>query len=58
MNSPARSRIFPDRTAAPASPRRLEAGRPPRPGIEPIRVQRRISATGVTVVAGQKLILG
>lgn len=35
-----------------------KAGPPPRPSIEPIRVQRRISTTGVTVVAGQKLILG
>ncbi len=35
-----------------------KAGPPPRPSIEPVRVQRRVSATGVTVVAGQRLVLG
>ncbi len=35
-----------------------KAGPPPRPSVEPIRVQRRISATGVTVVAGQRLVPG
>ena len=34
------------------------AGPPPRPSTEPIRVQRRASATGVIVVAGQKVSLG
>ncbi|MGH8837490.1 MAG: integrase core domain-containing protein, partial [Actinomycetes bacterium] len=34
------------------------AGPPPRPSIEPIRVQRRASATGVIMVAGQKIALG
>jgi len=34
------------------------AGPPPRPVIEPIRVQRRASATGVIMVAGQKIALG
>ena len=34
------------------------AGPPPRPSTEPIRVQRRASATGVIVVAGQKVALG
>ena len=34
------------------------AGPPPRPVTEPIRVQRRASATGVIVVAGQKVALG
>ena len=34
------------------------AGPPPRPPSEPIRVQRRISATGVILVAGQKIALG
>ncbi len=34
------------------------AGPPPRPSTEPIRVQRRISATGVILVAGQKIALG
>jgi hypothetical protein len=34
------------------------AGPPPRPSIEPIRVQRRASATGVIMVAGQKAALG
>jgi hypothetical protein len=34
------------------------AGPPPRPSTEPIRVQRRASATGVVVVVGQKVALG
>jgi hypothetical protein len=34
------------------------AGPPPRPSTEPVRVQRRISATGVIMVAGQKIALG
>jgi len=34
------------------------AGPPPRPSAEPIRVQRRISATGVIMVAGQNIALG
>ncbi len=34
------------------------AGPPPRPGQEPIHVQRRASATGVIVVAGQRVALG
>ena len=34
------------------------AGPPPRPSAEPIRVQRRASATGVIMVAGQKIALG
>jgi hypothetical protein len=34
------------------------AGSPPRPPIEPIRVQRRASATGVIMVCGQKVALG
>ena len=34
------------------------AGPPPRPSAEPIRVQRRASATGVIMVAGQKAALG
>jgi hypothetical protein len=34
------------------------AGPPPRPATEPIRVQRRASATGVIVVCGQKIALG
>jgi hypothetical protein len=34
------------------------AGPPPRPPCEPIRVQRRASATGVIVVCGQKIALG
>jgi hypothetical protein len=34
------------------------AGPPPRPSTEPIRVQRRASATGVILVAGQKIALG
>jgi hypothetical protein len=34
------------------------AGPPPRPVTEPIRVQRRASATGVILVAGQKVALG
>ena len=33
-------------------------GPPPRPSTEPIRVQRRASATGVIMVAGQKIALG
>jgi hypothetical protein len=34
------------------------AGPPPRPPTEPIRVQRRASATGLIVVCGQKIALG
>ncbi|HEX6235769.1 MAG TPA: IS481 family transposase [Acidimicrobiales bacterium] len=34
------------------------AGPPPRPALEPIRVQRRASNTGVIMVAGQKVALG
>ena len=34
------------------------AGPPPRPSAEPIRVQRRVSATGVIMVAGQTAALG
>jgi hypothetical protein len=34
------------------------AGPPPRPSAEPVTVQRRPSATGVILVAGQKLSLG
>jgi transposase InsO family protein len=34
------------------------AGPPPRPSVEPIRIQRRASDTGVIVVAGQKVSLG
>jgi Integrase core domain len=34
------------------------AGPPPRPSAEPARVQRRASATGVIMVAGQKAALG
>ena len=35
-----------------------KAGPPPRPSLEPIRVQRRASNTGVIMVAGQKVALG
>jgi len=34
------------------------AGPPPRPSVQPVTVQRRPSATGVILVAGQKLALG
>jgi hypothetical protein len=34
------------------------AGLPPRPPTEPARVQRRVSATGVIMVCGQKIALG
>lgn len=34
------------------------AGPPPRPSAEPVRVQRRVSATGVIMVAGQTAALG
>jgi transposase InsO family protein len=34
------------------------AGPPPRPSLEPIRVQRRASNSGVIMVAGQKVALG
>jgi hypothetical protein len=34
------------------------AGPPPRPSVEPMRVQRRASNTGVIMVAGQKVALG
>jgi transposase InsO family protein len=34
------------------------AGPPPHPSAEPVRVQRRASATGLIMVAGQKIALG
>jgi hypothetical protein len=34
------------------------AGPPPRPSIEPIRVQRRASNSGIIMVAGQEVALG
>ncbi len=34
------------------------AGPPPRPSTEPVRVQRRVSSTGVITVCGQKVSLG
>jgi transposase InsO family protein len=34
------------------------AGPPPRPSLEPVRVQRRASNTGVIMVVGQKVALG
>lgn len=34
------------------------AGPPPRPQVEPIRVQRRASNTGVVMICGQKIALG
>ena len=34
------------------------AGPPPRPSVEPIRVQRRASNTGVIIVCRQKIALG
>jgi transposase InsO family protein len=34
------------------------AGPPPRPAVEPVRVQRRASNTGVVMVVGQKIALG
>jgi hypothetical protein len=34
------------------------AGPPPRPTVEPIRVQRRASNTGIIMVVGQKIALG
>ena len=34
------------------------AGPPPRPSAEPVRAQRRASATGLIMVAGQKIALG
>ena len=34
------------------------AGPPPRPSADPARVQRRASATGVIMIAGQKAALG
>ncbi|BCJ29585.1 IS481 family transposase [Actinocatenispora sera] len=35
-----------------------KAGPPPRPSLEPVRVQRRASNTGVVMVCGQKIALG
>jgi len=35
-----------------------KAGPPPRPSVEPIRVQRRVSSVGVIMVAGQKVLIG
>ncbi|WP_325025744.1 hypothetical protein [Kribbella sp.] len=34
------------------------AGPPPRPSVEPVRVQRRASNSGVIMVCGQKVSLG
>ena len=34
------------------------AGPPPQPSADPVRVQRRASATGVIMIAGQKIALG
>jgi hypothetical protein len=34
------------------------AGPPPRPSVEPVRVQRRASNTGVIMLCGQKVALG
>ena len=34
------------------------AGPPPRPAVEPVRVQRRASNTGIVMVVGQKVALG
>jgi hypothetical protein len=34
------------------------AGPPPRPSLEPIRVQRRASNSGIVMVCGQKIALG
>src|SRR5204863_3776400 len=39
------------RTARPAGP-------PPQPGTDPVTIQRRVSATGVVMVAWQKIALG
>jgi hypothetical protein len=39
------------RTARPAEP-------PPQPSTDPVTVQRRVSATGVVMVAWQKIALG
>ncbi len=51
-----RSPITPDQAA------RLRGARPagpaPQPSAEPVRVQRRASATGVIMIAGQKIALG
>jgi hypothetical protein len=37
---------------------RLRGARPAGPPTEPVQVQRRVSATGVIVVCGQKIALG
>jgi hypothetical protein len=34
------------------------AGPPPRPAVEPVRVQRRVSSGGIVMVVGQKVALG
>jgi hypothetical protein len=34
------------------------AGPPPQPSADPVRVQRRVSSTGVVMIAGQKIALG
>ena len=34
------------------------AGPPPRPSLEPVRVQRRASNSGIVMVCGQKIALG
>ena len=34
------------------------AGLPPRPSLEPVRVQRRASNSGIVMVCGQKVALG
>ena len=48
--------LSPDQTARLRGAR--PAGPPPRPPAEPVRAQRRASATGLIMVAGQKIALG
>ncbi|MFD4529840.1 IS481 family transposase [Streptomyces sp. NPDC058470] len=42
----------------PAGPPPRPAGPPPRPGVEPVRVQRRVSAAGTVMVCRQVVSLG
>ena len=48
--------LTPDQTARLRGAR--PAGPPPRPSAEPVQAQRRASATGLIMVAGQKIALG
>ena len=57
-----RTAAHPRQPLSPEQMKRLRgarpAGPPPRPSVEPVRVQRRASNSGIIMVAGQKVALG